>query len=120
MWARSIEPAIIRGADSCPPLCRQGVKGLLDNTEVTATVQRVEASGGSWAPDADIRIYSSLGVLSIQPVSPMAYALWMLGLNAALVVSQSRCKAYMLSRPLHTIPRDGLFLVREDEDRGTS
>ena len=89
----------------------QGVKGLLDSTEVTATVQKVEIGGGAWAAGADIRIFSSLGVLSIQPTSPAAFSLWALGLNAALAVRHSRCKAYLLSRPLHTIPRDGMFLV---------
>lgn len=92
----------------------QGVKGLLDKTEVTASVQKVEVSSGSWASGADIRIFSSKGVLSIQASNPATFALWSLGLNAALAVSHSKCKSYLLSRPLHVIPRDYMFLIAED------
>ena len=93
-------------------LCNlQGVKGLLDSKEVSATVQRVEVQGGNWHYGAVILIYTSRGVLALEPIGPAAYSLWVLGLNAALVACQTRRKDYVYSCPAHLIPRNSMFVV---------
>ena len=68
--------------------CMQGVKGLLEREEVAAAVQRVEVPGGNWRPGDSILVYTSRGVLALEPPSPAAFSLWALGLNAALVAAQ--------------------------------
>ena len=47
--------------------CMQGVKGLLEREEVAASVQRVEVPGGNWRPGAAILVYTSRGVLALEP-----------------------------------------------------
>jgi hypothetical protein len=66
----------------------QGVKGLLEREEVAAAVQRVEVPGGNWRAGDSILVYTSRGVLALEPPGPAAFSLWALGLNAALVAAQ--------------------------------
>ena len=81
----------------------QGVKGLTNREEVSAAVQRVEVPGGNWHYGATILVYTSRGVLALEPIGPAAYSQWVLGLNAALVACETRRKDYVvrLRRPPH-------------------
>ncbi len=91
--------------------CMQGVKGLTNREEVSAAVQRVEVPGGNWHYGATLLIYTSKGVLALEPIGPAAYSLWVLGLNAALVACQTRRKEYVYSCAAHLIPRNSMFIV---------
>jgi len=90
---------------------RQGVKGLVDTGEVAAAVQRVEVPGGDWRRGAALRVHTSRGVLALEPLGPAAYSQWLLGLNAALAVCQTRRKEYVLGCPARTIPRNSMFVI---------
>ena len=89
----------------------QGVKGLTNREEVSAAVQRVEVPGGNWHYGATILVYTSRGVLALEPIGPAAYSQWVLGLNAALVACQTRRKDYVYSCAAHLIPRNSMFIV---------
>ena len=89
----------------------QGVKGLTNREEVSAAVQRVEVPGGNWHYGDTLLIYTSKGVLALEPIGPAAYSLWVLGLNAALVACQTRRKDYVYSCAAHLIPRNSMFIV---------
>ncbi|KAK9904234.1 hypothetical protein WJX75_007362 [Coccomyxa subellipsoidea] len=103
----------VRGGKVYLRYLHQGVKGLLDRGEVSATVQRVEVPGGNWAPGASITVYTSRGTLLLEPLGPGAYSQWVLGLNAALVACQTRRKDYVYACPAHTIPRNSMFVVAD-------
>jgi hypothetical protein len=87
------------------------VKGLTNREEVSAAVQRVEVPGGNWHYGDALLIYTSKGVLALEPIGPTAYSLWVLGLNAALVACQTRRKDYVYSCAAHLIPRNSMFVV---------
>lgn len=89
----------------------QGVKGLTNREEVSATVQRVEVPGGNWHYGATILIFTSRGVLALEPIGPAAYSQWVLGLNAALVACQTRRKDHVYGCAAHLIPRNSMFIV---------
>lgn len=92
--------------------CAQGMKGLLEREEVSAAVQRVEVPGGNWRFGATLLIYTSRGVLALEPIGPAAYSQWVLGLNAALVACQTRRKDYVYGCAAHLIPRNSMFVVQ--------
>ena len=51
-------------------------------------MQRVEVPGGNWRAGDCLMVYTSRGVLALEPPGPAAFSLWALGLNAALVAAQ--------------------------------
>ena len=83
----------------------------MEKEEVAAVVQRVEAPGGDWARGAALRVHTSRGVLAIEPLGAAAFSQWVLGLNAALAVCQTRRKEYILACPARTIPRNSMFVI---------
>jgi hypothetical protein len=89
----------------------QGVKGLLAKEEMTTTVQRVEVPDGAWREGECILVHTARGVLALAAPNAATHAIWVLGLNAALVSCNTRGKDLLLSAPVHAIPRNPMFVV---------
>ena len=87
------------------------MKGLLDKEEVSATVQRVEVLDGTWKLGDCILVFTSRGTLALEALDTATHATWVFGLNAALSSCQARRKDVLLEAPVHTIPRNPMFVV---------
>eukprot|EP00884_Botryococcus_braunii_P007336 jgi/Botrbrau1/16603/Bobra.0068s0031.1 len=101
----------------CLHYFHQGVKGLVDKVEVNAIVQRVEVPAGNWSRGKTMLVHTNKGVLALEPPTAAAFSLWVLGLNAALAISQARRKDLVFACPAHAIPRNAMLVVNEPNSR---
>ena len=91
----------------------QGVKGLLDKDELKTQVQRVEIVDGVWREGDCLLLHTGRGILALSAPDAVTYATWSLGLNAALKSSQQLAGNILLEAPVHAIPRDAMFVVKD-------
>ena len=91
----------------------QGVKGLLDKAEVSTQVQRVEIVDGAWQEGDCLLLHTGRGILALSAPDAATYVTWTLGLNAALQSSQQQAGKILLDAPVHAIPRDAMFVVKD-------
>lgn len=79
--------------------------------EMTTIVQRVEVPDGVWREGDCILVHTARGPLALAAPNAATHAIWVLGLNAALVSCSTRGKDALLTAPVHAIPRNSMFVI---------
>lgn len=82
---------------------------------MVAIVQRVEVPAGNWSRGKTMLVHTNRGILALEPPNAAAFSLWVLGLNAALAISQARRKEVIYACPAHAIPRNAMLIVSEQK-----
>lgn len=85
----------------------------MDKDEVQTQVQRVEVVDGPWREGDCLLLHTGRGVLALSAPDAATYTTWTLGLNAALTSVQQLAGDILLEAPVHAIPRDSMFVVKD-------